>query len=220
MNIIKLKREYKYQMELKETPNNMLCVESIKNNIENATIIFFNEMPFSYLVEFYSNVEPETLDIFLTSEKKLFDYEMATKIACDLEKQIGFLEENKKTILDLNLKDILVVNGCNFVVIYFDNLLDINNKQIELLHPINKSIFSSPELLEINILPTKISYKNVYYSVGSLIIFCYLRKNIRYLLKKEIDNILLKELNNTPLYWYIKRCIKENIQERKIKMFV
>ena len=79
--------------------------------------------------------------------------------------------------------------------------------------------FSNPELFKLTSLPSKIHYKCCYYSLGLLVVFSLLHT---YLLvgnelktSNEID-IILKPLYNTKIYWFLKRCLDDDINNRKI----
>ena len=85
--------------------------------------------------------------------------------------------------------------------------------------PFEHPYFSNPELLDLNVLPYEISKKCCYYSLGALIVFSLLNK---YLLvgnelktSQEIDKIL-EPLNNTKIYWFLKRCLDNDINNRKL----
>ena len=79
-------------------------------------------------------------------------------------------------------------------------------------------MFISPELDKITELPSYISYKNIYYNIGAIIIFIYLRKNIKLIQKNEKNENHIEELAciyNTKLYWFIiNSCFIDNINER------
>ena len=83
----------------------------------------------------------------------------------------------------------------------------------------NNPYFSNPEIIKLTTLPAEINYKCCYYSLGVLVVFCLLNN---YLLVgneiksvEEIENII-KPLLNTKIYWFIKRCLYENIDKRQL----
>ena len=92
--------------------------------------------------------------------------------------------------------------------------MPINNKKVLNFYkpPIKRETcsFDSPELLAMNSIPFKISYKTIYYSFGALAIYC-------------LGNPSTYE--HTKLYWFIKRCIgeeggKECREEQRQLLFI
>jgi hypothetical protein len=87
------------------------------------------------------------------------------------------------------------------------------------MYPILKPYFSNPEIFELKVLPTKINYKCIYYSLGSLIVFSLLNS---YLLvanelktSEEID-FIIQPIYNTKIYWFIKRSLEQDINKRRL----
>jgi serine/threonine protein kinase len=83
--------------------------------------------------------------------------------------------------------------------------------------PIKTPYFSNPEIMELTSLPSEINYKCSFYSLGVLVVL-YLLNNFLLVgneIKRvdEIENIL-RPIYNTKIYWFIKRCLEENIDKR------
>jgi hypothetical protein len=79
--------------------------------------------------------------------------------------------------------------------------------------------FSSPELFKLTNLPAEVNYKCVYYSLGVLVVLCllnvYLLVGNEIKTAKEID-VILTPIKGTKIYWFIKRCIHEDIFKRTL----
>lgn len=109
------------------------------------------------------------------------------------------------------------------------------NQTITLSVPFSKespSVFLSPEIMELNELPFSMSYKTIYYSLGSLIIYFLFEKHISFYkdnkdhtnnkdnkynedLDEKIKEIL-RPIKETKLYWFLMRITKTNPDERWI----
>ena len=92
-------------------------------------------------------------------------------------------------------------------------------------YPFSKEDFYvSPELLNLNELPSYVHYKTGYFSLGCLILYALLTDNDFYnkYLKEEsneinIETILnLHPIKNTKLYWLLSRCLIKDPKQRSI----
>jgi hypothetical protein len=166
------------------------------NNVE--TIIFTAE-----------NVKP--LSMLLKTDK--LTNRQITKMIYDLSKQIAHLEINMMSFYGYNLDDIVVINDNIFFIASSKYLVNINAKDyyIYFYKPIDKPYFSSPELNELTMLPSKIDYRSSYYSLGALILYC--------LTEEESLTESLESISYTKPYWFLKRCFYKNCKER-ILLFI
>jgi hypothetical protein len=166
------------------------------------------------------------LDKFLDKNKKQINNQQINmnfeKILCllfSISKQMECLEQKGYTFYGLNLKDIIVINNTYFFILNTNVLVPIEDSNISFYYPFEKPYFTSPEILAIDTLPTKISFKSIYYSLGALIIFCLFDINILkgndFLSDLEIDAILLK-IYGTKLFWCLKRTLMHNYSERHL----
>ena len=178
-----------------------------------------------------SHLDYETNSIFFSAEKvtplkknildqknKRLSHSQCIKLIDDLTKQMLYLKKLGLTFYGFNINDILTIDG-NFIFCSTQNLLPLENECIIFTSPIKHPYFSNPELLKLTSLPYEISYKCCYYSLGSLVVFSLLNT---YLLvgnelktTEEIDKIL-EPLYNTKIYWFIKRCLDDDINKRKL----
>ena len=134
----------------------------------------------------------------------------------DLTKQIINIKNMGYGFYGFDINDILTIDN-RFILCSTQYLLPVIEDNIIFYQPIKIPYFSSPEILKLTNLPSEINYKCSFYSLGVLVVF-YLFKN--YLLVgneiksvEEIEQILLP-FNNTKIYWFIKRCLEENINNR------
>jgi len=136
----------------------------------------------------------------------------------DLTKQIIYLRKNNYGFYGFDMNDIIVIEDNKFVICSCQYLLPLTEDNMVFYSPINKPYFFSPDII-INELPSQISYKCSYYSLGVLITYCLTKK---YLLKgNEIksEEEIEKEiycLKDTKIYWFLKRCLKTESNKREL----
>jgi hypothetical protein len=154
----------------------------------------------------------------LEQKDKRLSYSQCIKLIDDLSKQIFYMKKLGYSFYGFNIDDILTIDN-TFILCSSKHLLPLENDDIIIMYPIFKPYFSNPEILKLRVLPTKINYKCIYYSLGSLIVFSLLNT---YLLvanelktSEEID-IIIQPLYNTKIYWFIKRCLEQDINERRL----
>ena len=137
----------------------------------------------------------------------------------DLTKQIIYLRKKNYGFYGFDINDILVIDDNKFIICSSEYLIPLIDDNMVFYSPIKKPYFSNPEINNINELPSEISFKCSYYSLGVLIVFCFLNK---YLLKGNeiITEIEIEReincLNDTKLYWFLKRCLKTEIEKREL----
>jgi hypothetical protein len=153
---------------------------------------------------------------YITTQK--MQYKTCIKMIDELTKQIIYLKTLNYGFYGIDINDIIVIDD-TFIFCNTQNVLPITNEEFTFLQPINKPYFSNPELIELTNLPGKINSKCTYYSLGLLVVFCLLNK---YLLvgnelksDEEIDSSL-SCLYNTKIYWFLKRCLKTQVEDREI----
>lgn len=178
-----------------------------------------------------SHLDYETNTIFLSAENivplktyileqktKRLSHSQCIKLINDLTTQILYLNKIGFSFYGFDIDDILTIDGtCIFCSTQY--LLPLDNNSIIFNSPIKQPYFSNPELFKLTSLPYEISGKCCYYSLGLLVVFSLLNT---YLLvgneiktSEEIDNIL-RPLYNTKIYWFLKRCLDDDINNRKL----
>ncbi len=152
-----------------------------------------------------------TLKELLKKHKNKLPYELCMELLYNIGNQIQTLERFYLGIPYIELDDIIVVNDKTFLFLNSNKLLDIKSQQLEIEQPIKKSIFFSPELQEIKKIPANISYKSSFYSLGSLIVFCYYHKQLD--MNSEIS-LQIKSLYTSKLYWSLLRLLEKDTSKR------
>ena len=154
----------------------------------------------------------------LTQKHKCLSHGTCIKLIDDLTKQIIYLRSLGYSFYGFDIDDILIIDN-TFIFCNTHYLLPLDNDTIIFCSEIKQPYFSNPEVFKLTTLPTEINYKCCYYSFGSLIVFCLLHI---YLLvgneiqpPEEIDKIIYP-LFNTKIYWFIKRCLEQDINRRRL----
>lgn len=152
-----------------------------------------------------------TLKEFLKLNNNKLPYNLAMELLYHIGNQLQTLERFYLGIPMIEIDDIIVVDEKKFIFINDKKIIEIKKQEIEIDEPIKKTEFISPELSKIKKLPTSVSYKSSFYSLGLLTIFCFL--NIKIGGKSDIDEIL-SIIMNTKLYWALLRLLKKNPKDR------
>ena len=131
-----------------------------------------------------------------------------------LSKQQTFFENNGYSLFGLSTEDILIINDSIFICINPSYIKKMKNENIHFTSPFSRNIgFYSPEILALNEIPAKISYKTFYYSLGALCVFCLFHINIFHT-DLDIESIL-KPINQTKLYWVLLRILSKEPLKRE-----
>jgi len=199
-----LKINGEYSMYLYDTLNKIIHTSYI--DYETDTLFFSAETVLS-------------LKNYLFKQKNnQLTYYQCIKLIDDLSKQLFYLNNLDYGFYGFDITDILTIDD-TFIFCSTQHLLPLDNNNIIFTYPINRPYFSNPELFKLTSLPSQINYKCCYYSLGLLVVFLYLKT---YLLvanelqtTEQIDNIL-HPLYNTKMYWFLKRCLDDDINNRQL----
>jgi len=166
---------------------------------DNSNLIFFNCHSIQTIENFIEN----------NGKNNKLSYNNIVKLIYDTGILIKYLEEERRSIFCFSLNDYVVINNNFFFFINPYKISNIYRNSITLKIPINVD----ENFLNINTifshLPYKEHYTNSYYSFG-LMVF-YLLTEERYSNK---NNHLLKLYYQTPIYYFLLRCLNTNPQER------
>ena len=212
----------KYMYSIKITGNNnhnnaIMLYTLLKIVIQNSfydettSVLFFNAENVQNLtthLQTYNNKLPHNKCIILTDH---------------LSKQMKYLKHMGYGHYGFDLDDIIVIDDNTYIIINTTYLLPLINNNFIFYGPFEMPFFSSPELYDIQTLPSEINYNTCYYSLGALLLHCLLRTSV--MLNKnefigdiELDKILYP-LYNTKIYWFLKRCCK-TISNKRILLLI
>jgi hypothetical protein len=209
-----LKKINDFTYSLKMSGDNSIYLYNIIKKILQSCI-FDNETNSIFFSA--ENVIPFKQYLLEQQNNKL-SHSKCVKLIDDLSKQIFFLNKCNFGFYGFDIEDILTIDN-TFIFCSTQNLLPLENDCIIFTSPINQPYFSNPELFKLTSLPFEINTKCCYYSLVALVVFSLLNT---YLLvgnelktSKEIDKII-EPLFNTKIYWFLKRCLDDDINNRKL----
>ena len=143
-----------------------------------------------------------TLDKFIEG-KKFLDINNLDKFIYDLGYQLLMLKKDNKSMMNINLTDIYIINNEHYLYIPLDEMLELYNNHINIPPSINPNRiedqrFLSPELNKImemkgNAYYSNLYYTNIYYNLSNIILHCF--------------NITLKSIYYSKPYFFLKRCM-------------
>lgn len=158
--------------------------------------------------------------------KKNLRIEDIAQLISSLSVQLNYLiSKESHTIIGYNPENIIVINDTIFAFFCSELISKVEDNMALISYPFSKEDFYvSPELLNLNELPSYVHYKTGYFSLGCLILYALLTDNDFYnkYLKEEsneinIETILnLHPIKNTKLYWLLSRCLIKDPKERSI----
>jgi hypothetical protein len=208
--------DYSYTLLVKDEYKNEIYLSLLKTKIINNLIIDDETN------KLYFNCESiVSLNTYLKNQNNnKMTENQCIKMISDISKQIKYLKIINYCFYGFDLDDILVINNNTFFIASAMYLLPMDDSYIILFDKIFvKPYFNSPEILQLTNLPSKITYSSTYYSLGLLVTYCLLNQ---YLLvaneiksPNEIEDIL-KPIFYSKIYWFLKRCLNENCEERKL----
>lgn len=156
---------------------------------------------------------------------KSLSINLAHSMVETLVMQLDYLiSVESSTILGYNPENIIVINEKKFAFLGSELITEIDDEMIQISCPFTPNdFFISPELLNINKLPSYVHYKTSYFSLACLIIYS-LSSNDKfykeYLNDKQPDRIIEflnnHPIKNTKLYWLLSRCLVEDPKNRSI----
>ena len=143
-----------------------------------------------------------TLNNFI--KKHNFNYNDALQFVSCMGNLLASIVPYGKSFLFLSLDDITVIDNEWYIITNMDKLVNIiDDDNILLDTPIEiKEKLLPPEIKNINTLPFITNVSCIYYSIALLTIYCM-----------KI-NLNLNEIYDTKLYFFLKRCLLNEPEDR------
>jgi hypothetical protein len=190
------------------TPNKHLIDSIVQSNL-----LFSSTVCDDYKSFMFNAASVKPLNSFLDEQNGRLDHGVILKMIYCLSTQLDFLiRECKKSFAFYDIANIIVIDNNKFVYVSGDMVNFIHNSEnILITKPFIKTDnLLSPELSNINTIPSKIHYKSIYYSLGILIVFC--------MTGVPTGNIdaLFRDINGTKLHGFIKRCLDADPTKRSL----
>lgn len=152
-----------------------------------------------------------TLSEYLKNEDNYMPMNTCISLIDCVSKQIKFLEKRNLGYYAFDIADFIVIDNIFFVNCNSSKIVPIHKSLLEIHCWIEPSDFSSPELLSITELPGKIDYRSSYYSLGLLVVFVLMNKNLSSALNVGEE---IACLDGSKLYWFLSRCLDRDPKKR------
>ena len=153
----------------------------------------------------------------LSQRREKIQYFEGVKLAQCIGQQLFYLEKYAHTFSWFNVDNILVVDGSSFLCVGLEQLMSIDAfGRIWFTTPFSLKLpHIAPEIQRLRTLPSYVTYKAAYYSLGSLITFC-LAEDDQNSTKIQLR---LEFIADTKLYWFLLRSI-DNEPNARLLLFV
>lgn len=151
--------------------------------------------------------------------KEKINYMTLETLYNNINIQLENLKKSEVGVVKISPKDIFVFKNTDdiqFIFLNSDNIVDMNFKnKIMLIKPFKKDDYLAPEIMNIKKIPTTVSNKCSYWSLGKIILYCLknYKDNDKINVNYDRENILNK-IMNTRLYWAVQRNIEKNPNNR------
>ncbi len=148
----------------------------------------------------------------LSQRREKLQYFEGVKLAQCIGQQLFYLEKYAHTFSWFNLDNILVIDESSFLCVGYEQLMQVDPfGRIWFTTPFSLKLpHIAPEIQRLTTLPSWVSYKAAYYSLGSLIIFCLAEDDE----KSTKIQLRLEFIADTKLYWFLLRCIDSDPSAR------
>ena len=223
---------YKIVFSTSTSRNYSLLNSIIKTNIINGTTITEDYKSITFQALSVKTLPQYLLYLKNTQSNNTLDTPKTLKMIYYLSTQLKYLINNEnKCFYRYNPDNILVIDESKFVYLSIEDLLKIEpeTENIEINTVISFDWFVSPEILKITSIPETVHYKTIYYSLGALIIYSLYSINILDIRndhieedqEDQIDQIdqIIVTIKGTKLYYFLKRCLNETIENRTLIYF-
>jgi hypothetical protein len=187
--------------------------EPLIKSLVSTKIITGATVTDDYMSLSFNATTVKTLKSFI---KASVPYELVLKIIYQLSTQLKYLIETRnETFIGYNINNVIVIDDTTFAYISNEELCNIEFDQITISYPFSRNDFYiSPDISNITEIPSKVHYKSVFYSLGSLMVDClsFNREEAEERNPHKIlDNLPIKQ---TKLYYFLKKCLSEEPKNR------
>ena len=149
-----------------------------------------------------------SLTDFLKEHKNEMEYMLVIELLKNLAMMKEILESKGIMFINLDLDDIIVIDSKRYLYVNYDNLYKLEGEDIIVEKIIDKfSKFMPKKEIDTKTIPLKINIKSIYYNIADLLIYCLFNKQYK-------DKETIVYLYHTKLYWFLQRCLDEDISKR------
>ena len=141
-----------------------------------------------------------TLAEFIHKQGPL-NYYQTVQLVLNLGTQITALAQLEKGLTSLCQNDIVVCDG--FVISNMTNSATLKNDFLEIVRPVDIHSCTSPEMEQLDTLPSVVHVSAIYYNIASL---CLESMDISH---------EMREIQGSKLYYMLRRCLRHDPQTRE-----
>lgn len=201
--IYKIKNSKKYVLKLSNS--NEILIKSFSYSLPD--MISNSQM---------SNITFEADNIMLVKDHPVFTYISILKLIKSLSRQLIVLTNYNYSFSQYDLDNIIVINNNEYLYISKQHFVPYNSttNNITISLPFKKTNLSSPELRELETLPSEITMKTIYYSLAALILHYLFNVSVSDTIVDDNIMDILMPIKETKLYWFILRGLKKDPKER------
>jgi hypothetical protein len=155
----------------------------------------------------FKALEVEPLKAILKKNDNKLEYMMVVNLLHNLASIKNKLEKEGLMFVNLDIGDIIVIDSSKFLFINYNNIYEINKKEIVVDKVLKLSDLNEKSMKEIDEIPFRISIKSVYYNIANLLVYCLFNKVYK-------DEETINPIYYTKLYWFLTRCLNNNRDDR------
>jgi len=150
--------------------------------------------------------------------QNISSYESTLCLINTLSTQLKYLKENlNHTFYEYIPENVIIIDSTQFIYMSSTGLIGLEqNKTITFNFPFEKSVFSAPEILKIDSLPTNVCDTSSYYSLGMLTIYYFL--SLIPSTENEIKEALTP-IKQTKLYYFLLKVL-DNDPSKRVILFI
>jgi hypothetical protein len=200
--------------------NSKKCVLKLSNPNEILIRSFSYFLPDATSNSQMTTITFEADHIMLIKDHPIFTYISILKLIKSLTRQLNVLANYNYSFSQYDIDNIIVINNNEYLYISKEHLVpyDSTTNNISISLPFKKTNLSSPELRQLQTLPSEgqVTIKTIYYSLAALILQLLFKVSLSGAAVAADDNIMdiLMPIKETKLYWFLLRGLKNDPKER------
>ena len=216
IKIVKNEEKYSYNIECKQPSKSLVLSITTQHLILGSTITD------NYKTVTFKATTIQTLPEFQKrNNSKIFHHDLILKMILSLSKQLQYLlTKTNECFLKYDPNNIVVIDDEIFLYLSTEDLVKREKEVLHIITPFTtKGSYISPELSNIKYIPETINYRTIYYSLALLIMDCTKEEEEEgsILIKEdEIIEKLRKNIGETKLFYFLKRCFHKEIKKRML----
>ena len=157
----------------------------------------------------------ESYPQLLSRHSNVLSYDICEALLKDIGTQCILLEDKGFVYADLEVSNIITFNNGEKFIYLDEKIFEKNSKVTFILEkPIEKTNFSSPELLAISKIPSQVYSKSWVYCLGAIVFFSLTKEIGTQRLREEEIKLKLQAIQDTKLYFCLNRMLYHNHRMR------